>query len=246
MTDADGCFRFDKLPAGKLQLMVSAAGFVERTISIETIADETTDIEVLLKPARQKGGKIRVEGLEVTIADEMVFIIESTGKQLTLQQYRDYTREQVVQRASSPRDLRAIWVDSNRRRSFLEELRRSSIHPEVLAAVLNQPEADAFDLLCHIAFGSPIRTRSERATAFRNREQAFLNAHQEKARQVILELLEKYRIGGIEELEPEIFGVSPFREWGGATKISQWFGGTNRLGQSLNEMRQRIYMEEAA
>jgi type I restriction enzyme R subunit len=126
----------------------------------------------------------------------------------------------------------------------LDELRRSSIHPEVLAEVLGRPEADAFDLLCHIAFGDPIRTRSERVTAFRNREQAFINAHREEARQVILELLEKYRIGGIEELEPEIFGVSPFREWGGATRISHWFGGVEQLGRSLTEVRKRIYAEE--
>jgi len=111
--------------------------------------------------------------------------------------------------------------------------------------VLGRAEADTFDLLCHIAFGSPIRTRDERAAAFRNREQGFINRHSAEARRVILELLEKYRAGGIDQLEPEIFGVAPFREWGGAARISRWFGGTQFLGQSLNEMRQRIYPEEA-
>jgi type I restriction enzyme R subunit len=245
LTDENGRFRFDRLPAGRLQLIVNASGFAGRTIGVETVADETTELEVPLKPAREKGGKIRVEGLEVTIADEAVFVIEATGEQLTLEQYRDYTRRQIVRAAASRDDLRAIWVDSARRRAFLDDLARSSIHPEVLAEVLGQPEADSFDLLCHIAFGSPIRTRSERAAAFRNREQAFIQRYREDARQVILELLEKYRIGGIEQLEPEIFGVSPFREWGGAARIGRWFGGPAGLGRSLNEMRQRIYVEEA-
>ncbi len=246
VTDENGRFRFERLPAGKLQLIVSAPGFAGRTIGVETVADETTEVDVLLKPARKKGGKIRVEGLEVTVADEAVFVIEATGEQLTLQQYRDYTRRSILERAPTRRDLRAVWVDSARRRAFLEELHRSSIHPEVLAEVLGQSEADALDLLCHIAFGSPIRTRSERAEAFRNREQGFIQQHAEGARRVILELLEKYRVGGIDELEPEIFGVAPFREWGGAARISQWFGGAAKLGISLNEMRQRIYPEEAA
>lgn len=246
VTDESGCFCFERLPAGRLQLVVGASGFADRTIGVETIADEVTQIEVPLKPVRKKGGKIRVEGLEVTIADEAIFVIEATGEQLTLAQYRDYTRRQIVQRVSSPSDLREIWVDSSRRRAFLEELRNSSIHPEVLAEVLERPEADAFDLLCHIAFGSPIRTRSERAEAFRNREQGFIHRHAEDARRVILELLEKYRVGGIEQLEPEIFAVSPFREWGGAARISQWFGGAGGLGRSLNEMTQRIYSEEVA
>jgi len=246
VTDENGRFRFERLPAGKLQLIVSAAGFAGRAIGVETVAEETAEVDVPLKPARKKGGKIRVEGLEVTIADEAVFLIEATGEQLTLQQYRDYTRRNIVERAPTRRDLRAIWVDSKRRRAFLQELASSSIHPEVLAEVLGQPEADAFDLLCHIAFGSPIRTRSERAEAFRNREQGFISKHAGEARRVILELLEKYRVGGADQLEPEIFGVAPFREWGGAIRISRWFGGRAGLGTTLNEMRERIYPEEAA
>lgn len=244
-TDDEGRFRFDRLPAGRLQLIVSASGFVTRSIGVETLADEITEVEVALKPARQKGGKIRVEGLEVTIADEAVFLIEATGEQLTLEQYRDYTRNRVIQAAPSLSTLRAIWLDSGRRKAFLEGLARSSVHPQVLAEILGQPEADAFDLLAHIAFGSPIRTRSQRAEAFLNREQLFIRRHAEEARRVILELLDKYRVGGIDQLEPEIFEVSPFREWGGAVRISRSFGGPEALGRSLQEMRQRIYAEEA-
>jgi type I restriction enzyme R subunit len=244
LTDASGAFRFEQLPEGRLQLLVSATGFVDRSIGVETLADEVVHVEVPLKPARKKGGKIRVEGLEVTIADEAVFLVEATGQQLTLEEYRDYTRHHIVKRTPTLHDLRAIWVDSARRRSFIEDLRRASVHPEVLAEILGQPEADTFDLLAHLAFGAPIRTRSERAQAFRNREQAFIRRHTEDARRVILELLDKYRVGGIEQLEPEIFGVSPFREWGGAVKISRWFGGLESLRRSLQEMRERIYAEE--
>lgn len=245
VTDGDGRFRFDHLPAGDLQLIVHAAGFAERSVAVKAFTDETVEVAVSLKPAKKQGGKIRVQGLDVTIADEAVFVIEATGQQLTLAQYCEYTRRKIVEAAATPVDLRAIWVDSCRRRAFLEELARSSVHPEVLAEVLGRAEADTFDLLCHIAFGSPIRTRDERAAAFRNREQGFINRHSAEARRVILELLEKYRAGGIDQLEPEIFGVAPFREWGGAARISRWFGGTQFLGQSLNEMRQRIYPEEA-
>ncbi len=246
LTDENGRFRFDRLPADRLQLLVNASGFVGRSIGVETIANETTEIEVPLKPSKKKGGKIRVEGLEVTIADEAVFLIEATGQQLTLEQYRDYTRQRIVSKTPTRRDLRAIWLNSGQRKQFLEDLARSSVHPQVLAEILGQPEADAFDLLCHIAFGSPIRTRSERAEAFVNREQTFIRSYAEDARKVILELLDKYRVGGIDQLEPEVFGVSPFREWGGAVKISRAFGGPEELGRSLQEMRERIYAEEVA
>jgi type I restriction enzyme R subunit len=244
-TDEQGRFRFDRLPAGNLQLLVSATSFVTRSIPVETLADETTEVQVALKPSRQKGGKIRVEGLEVTIADEAVFLIEATGEQLTLEQYRDYSRRRILELVPGRAYLQRLWVDTARRRAFLEDLARSSIHPQVLAEVLGRPGADAFDLLAHIAFGAPIRTRGERVEAFLNRQQPFLRRHAEEARRVILELLDKYRVGGIDQLEPEVFGVSPFREWGGAVKISRAFGGPEALGRSLQEMRERIYFEEA-
>lgn len=81
-----------------------------------------------------------MEGLEVSIADEAIFLIESTGEQLTLEQYRDYTKHRILRSADNRTALRDIWVDSTRRRAFLEELRRSSIHPEVLAEVLASPK----------------------------------------------------------------------------------------------------------
>jgi len=243
-TDEEGTFAFTGLPAGRVTLIVSAPGFIRQELRIETLADETVTVEIPLKPEREGKGKIRVEGLEVTIADEAIFLIEATGQRLSLSEYRDYTRKQVMRAAPTRRTLREIWVDPDRRRAFLEDLRRSSIHPEVLAEVLGRPEADIYDLLAHLAFGAPIRTRDERAAAFRNREQAFIHRHSDEARRVILELLEKYRVGGIEQLRPEIFGVSPFREWGGAVKISHWFGGVDKLGKALDEMQERIYPEE--
>lgn len=241
-TDSEGAFEFAGLPAGKLTLICSAPGFARREITVETLSDEVVTVEVSLKPAAKTERKIRVEGLEVTIADEAVFIVESTGKQLNFQEYRDYIRGFVVQRISTPENLRDVWIDMHRRQDFLTELRRADIHPEILAEVMNRQDADAYDLLAHLAFGAPIRSRDERATAFRNREQAFINSHSEAARRVILELLDKYRVGGIDELRPQIFSVSPFRDWGGAYRIRQWFGGEEALRRVLLvEIPRRLY-----
>ncbi|NNG67983.1 EcoAI/FtnUII family type I restriction enzme subunit R [Caldanaerobacter subterraneus] len=243
-TDKEGFFSFSGLPAGTLTLMVGAPGFASRELWVETLAEESVKIEIPLKPARRRSRKIRVEGLEVTIADEAIFLIEATGQQLRLEEYRDYLCQQVKNRASNLSALRSIWVNPEKRRAFLEDLRRHDIHLEALAEVMGWQEVDEFDFLAHLTFGAPIRTRSERATAFRNREQLFLHSFGENARQVILELLEKYRVGGIEQLQPEVFSVSPFREWGGAFTISRWFGGHGSLRSTLLTIQQKIYPEE--
>lgn len=242
-TDQHGAFAFHGLPVGSLTLIASAPGFTRREFRVETLPDQTVTLEIPLQPERKGARKIRVEGLEVSIADEAIFLIEETGQRLSLQEYRDHTRRYVVRTAPTLRTLRDLWVDPDRRRAFLEDLRRASVHPEALAEVLGQPEADTYDLLAHVAFGAPIRTRSERATAFRNREQAFLHLYTAEARKVILALLEKYRVGGVEQLSPEVFSVAPFREWGGAHTISQWFCKPLDLGTSLRELQKRIYPE---
>jgi len=242
-TDENGTFTFSGLPEGTLTLIVSASGYIRRQLRVETIANETVKIEVALKPERKGTQKIKVKGLEVSIADEAVFLIEATGKQLSLAEYKDYTREHILKTSPTVETLKAIWIDPDHRHKFLQELKESSIHPEILAEVIGKPEADIFDLLAHIAFDTPIRTREERATAFKNREQSFINQHSQKAKEVIFELLEKYRVGGIEQLKGEIFNVSPFKDWGGAYKISKWFGGIKALGLTLKEIQKRIYAE---
>ena len=82
VTDENGCFRFSQLPAGRLQLIVNVTGFVGRTISAETIADETVEVDVPLKLAKKGGGKIRVEGLEVTIADGQSLLLKERENSL--------------------------------------------------------------------------------------------------------------------------------------------------------------------
>jgi len=243
-TNHEGEFYFDRLPAGRLTLIVNATGFIRREIQIETIEDEMISVEVALKTPQKGERKIRVEGITVTIADESVFVIDSTGEQMTLSQYKDYVRRKVIEVTRTKADFRNIWVDPQKREKFMKDLRESSIHPEVLAEITGRADADAYDLISNLVFDAPIRSRSERTTAFLNREQIFINRHKDQARAIILELLEKYRIGGIDQLEPAIFSVSPFKEMGGAVKISDFFGGVEQLGSTLQQMREKIYPEE--
>jgi type I restriction enzyme R subunit len=136
-----------------------------------------------------------------------------------------------------------VWVEPDKRRAFLDDLRRASIHIEVLAEVLGQPEPDQFDLLAHIAYGRPVRTRSQRAKAFETREEAFLNRYHDEAREVILALLDKYRVDGIEQLaDPRVFSLSPFREMGKVVGVIRRFGGSERLQETVREMQRRLYV----
>jgi len=242
LTDEEGRFHFVHLQAGGVTIIVGGAGFRRRQLRIETLAEETVTLVIELKSETAAPERIRVEGLEVTIADEATFLVEATGEQLSLEQYLDYTRRKVVGYVPEWARLWQVWVEPEARRAFLDDLRRASIHIEVLAEVVGQPEADQFDLLAHIAYGRAVRTRSERAKAFETREGTFLNRYQDEAREVILALLDKYRVGGVEQLaDPRVFRLSPFREMGQAPGVIRRFGDAERLQEALSEVQRRLY-----
>src|SRR5262249_10949987 len=157
-------------------------------------------------------------------------LVESTGEQLTLDQYLDYTREKIVGYVPDWARLHEVWADPAKRGPFIQALEAASVHMEVLADVLARPEADRDGLLAYNAFDKPIHTRSERAEAFLNREQRFLQAYTQHAREVVLALLDKYRLAGVQEMaRPEVFRLSPFREMGQLPGVIKRFGSTDAL-----------------
>ena len=244
-TNWDGRFHFSRLPTGTIRLSVRGASYRPRQVSIETAANVVQTVTIELKPETRPPGKIEVSGLTVTIADEAIFLVEGSGAQLTLQQYLDYARQKVIRRVSDWVQLHAAWTDPARREPLIAALEEESVHIEVLAEVLTQPRADQFDLLAHIAFGQPIRTRDERADAFVNYEQRFLEQYDPKAREIIIALLDKYRLSGVSEIaSPDVFRLSPFREMGQAPGVIQCFGGTEVLRAALGEIQRRLYRKE--
>lgn len=243
LTDEQGQYRFDNLPAGELQVIASGLRLVRRQLRVQTQPQETTVIDIELKPAGEAAGKITMKGLEVTIADEATFIVAGVHEPMSLEQYLDYTRSKVVGFVPSWSKLQALWQAPEQRRVFLEQLEQASIYVDVLAEVLKYPDADRFDLLAHLAYGRPLQTRGERAAAFRQREQAWLTEQTAEAREVILALIDKYVLGGLKEMtDPEVFRVSPFREMGEVRGVLSRFGGKpQRFRETMSELQRRLY-----
>jgi hypothetical protein len=81
---------------------------------------------------------------------------------------------------------------------------------EELAEQAKQPDADPFDLLCHLAFNAPLRTRCERAQRVRQDRKDFFDRYRPEARQILDELLEKYaQHGDAQFVLPDVLHVPP-------------------------------------
>jgi type I site-specific restriction endonuclease len=113
---------------------------------------------------------------------------------------------------------------------------------EELAEAAGQPDADPFDLLCHIANNAPIRTRRERAQLLRREKKDFFEKYGPEARAVLNDILEKYVEYGTAQFQiPEILKVPPISQRGTVTEIIRLFGGAQHMRNALAKMQQYLY-----
>jgi len=126
--------------------------------------------------------------------------------------------------------------------SIVERLEEKGIDLETLGEAVGKPEADPFDLLCHLAYNAPLRTRRERADRVKQDQDAFFERFAPEAREVLDALLEKYAEHGSAQFKlPDILEVSPFNEWGNVVEIASRFGGGKELRGAVTELQRLLY-----
>ncbi len=243
-TDGQGRFILTELPHSPITLYLSATAFRSRQMTLTPPEDPAFFLVIELRPEVPVAEKVLLKGIEVHIAEETQIIFTADGRTLTEAEYVGYSRDGVIERAASLEDLRRVWIDPERRHAFLRDLVEHSIYPGLLASFLKVPRADAFDLLAHIAFDAPILSRDERAVGFRNLQGRFLSAFGPEAQEVLLVLLEKYRLAGIDEIQPKVFDVPPFDRMGYVPGVIRRFGGAKPLKRALLELQKRMYTPE--
>ena len=184
--------------------------------------------------------KYYVDGGEARIAAEVVYELDASGKR-SIVRFTDYTAEQVRTLYPNSAEMRRMWADPAQREQIIKTLTERNIDFERLAAVTNQPDADPFDLLCHVAFNAPIRTRRERANRVRLEESAFFEQYTGKARDILLTLLEKYAEHGTTQFALDVLKVPPLSDFGTIGEIARLFGGADRLKYAFESLQNLLY-----
>ena len=168
----------------------------------------------------------------------MVYELDANGRQLRVVQFTDYTAEQVRTLYTVAADLRDAWADPEDRAAVIEKLAERGIDFDELAESANQPDADPFDLLCHIAFNAPLRTRRERARRLQAERKDFWKQYGPEARAILEELLEKYAAyGAAQFVMPDVLAVPPISAHGNVMEISGKFGGEDKLLRAVHSFR---------
>jgi type I restriction enzyme R subunit len=140
--------------------------------------------------------------------------------------------------------LRTYWSNSQERTAILEALEERGITPEQLAENTGQPDADPFDLICHVAYNAPLRTRRERAERMRKGRADFWERFKPEAREILDQILEKYVEYGTAQFRvPDILKIPPISGHGNVLEIAAKFGGADELRFALENMQSMLYAE---
>ncbi|MCD6480808.1 MAG: DEAD/DEAH box helicase family protein [Thermoplasmata archaeon] len=239
-TNENGEFIIDGCPHSPIKVKVEAKNYKVREVSVEpTPFKDKIAVVIELKRKKPKEGKIIVKGINVYTEEEIY--VEVEGKKLNKAKYIEYAKENVRKKVLTLDDLRKIWINKDSRKKFLEELKAKSINPELIAQLLDRPDADAFDIIAHVAFDAPILSRDDRAQALLNEKYQLIESFNETAKEVLLNLIEKYRIGGIEEISPDALETPDIQKIAKLNEIIESFGGVDNLLNTLENISQGLY-----
>lgn len=186
--------------------------------------------------------KYYFDGGNVEIAAHLVYELDPDGKQLRVVKFTDYTAEKVRTLFRNAAVLRQRWAEPDQRRAIIEELADRGIDFDQLAKTANQPDADPLDLICHLAFNAPLRTRRERAQVLRSVKKDFFAQYGPQARAILNDLLDKYTDhGDAQFVLPDVLHVPPLSSYGTITEISAYFGGAEQLRIAVNDLQRYLY-----
>ena len=173
---------------------------------------------------------------------ERVQYLDGEGKLIT-ESLRDYSRKTVNQAYATLDDFLTAWNGAERKQAVVEELATRGVFFEELAEQLGH-DYDAFDLICHVAFDRPPRTRRQRVDQVRSRD--VFGRYGDQARAVLEALLDKYADAGLKSFESlDILKVDPLTTFGTPMEIIRLFGSKPNYLSALHHLEDELYLEEA-
>ena len=196
----------------------------------------------IAEPPEGEPRKFYFDGGQVSIVAHLVHELDPNGKQLRVVRYTDYAAETIRTLCPTTQELRRRWANAEQRDEIIQALAERGISFDELAEQAAQPDADPFDLLCHLAFNAPLRTRRERAQRLKQERKDFFEHYSPEARKILDELLEKYaQHGDAQFVLPDVLHVPPISDHGNPGEIIKLFGGPEQLRTAVNDLQGILY-----
>ena len=213
---------YDKYFFTIMDFRKATESFADPEFDGKSVVDSEFHGKRITKKSNGEGGeedgrtKYYVGNVPVFVVAERVQYYDGDGKRIT-ESLKDYTKKAVEKQYASLDSFLNSWTNAEKKMAIVKELREQGVIFEALEEEVGN-EFDPFDLICHIVYDQPPRSRKERAEKTRNT--SYFAKFGDQARAVLDALLSKYADEGIEDLEnPEVLKVSPFSSMGTPLEI---------------------------
>jgi len=249
---------FDGDPARIEEVTIDEAGEVVDVSTADSPTAEEAQAPYLTEPGQDgeseageiineppaEPRKFYIDGGEVEVIGHLVYDLDTDGKKLQVVKYTEYSGRAVRTLYPTREALQSAWANPDTRSEVMHELTERGISFEELAASSEQPDADPFDLLCHLAWNAPLQTRRQRADMARRQTQDLFAQHGDTAREILTLLLDRYVERGILQFSAlsELMKVQPFDRFGSPSEIAtRHFGGVRGMKDAVSRLQTALY-----
>lgn len=183
--------------------------------------------------------KIRVNGVEINIYNEICSYYDKNGKQVT-ESLKDFSKRSILNEYTSLNDFINKWNSTDRKQAILDELKEQGVILDELRKDVGNDDIGDFDLILHIAYDKKPLTRYERVNKVLKK--GYLYKYSEMAQNILKDLLEKYSDNNELELtDTKILQLKPFEEYGSPMEIVDVFGGKDKYIEAVEELEDELY-----
>lgn len=186
-----------------------------------------------------KRKKIYVDGIPVSIVNEMVEYMDANGNLITMS-IIDYSRNNMRRMYTYFEKFREVWLAQKKKEELLQKLVSEGVFIDYVKETLPKENVDDYDVLSYIGYDIEPLTKNERID--RILASGYLDKFTPENQDVIRLLLEAYRTYDIDELtNMRILSMPEFIKKGTPPTIVKGFGGREKYMEMLDEVEEMLY-----
>lgn len=201
--------------------------------------DDSEDNEEDGRRKKGKRKKIYVDGIPVSIVNEMVEYMDANGNLITMS-IIDYSRNNMRRMYTYFEKFREVWLAQKKKEELLQKLVSEGVFIDYVKETLPKENVDDYDVLSYIGYDIEPLTKDERID--RILVSGYLNKFTPENQDIIRLLLEAYRTHDIDELtNMRILSMPEFIKKGTPPAIVKGFGGREKYMEMLDEVEEMLY-----
>ena len=201
--------------------------------------DDSEDNEEDGRRKKGKRKKIYVDGIPVSIVNEMVEYMDAIGNLITMS-IIDYSRNNMRRMYTYFEKFREVWLAQKKKEELLQKLVSEGVFIDYVKETLPKENVDDYDVLSYIGYDIEPLTKDERID--RILASGYLDKFTPENQDIIRLLLEAYRTHDIDELtNMRILSMPEFIKKGTPPAIVKGFGGGEKYMEMLDEVEEMLY-----